>query len=147
MSDILGVELSTFLKYLAALLFVLGLLSGTLFLVRKLAGGTVAGSSSGRGRMPRLGVLDHATVDARRRLVLIRRDNVEHLLLIGGPTDIVIESGIIRSAAPQREAAPARDAFPEQRPVFPDQRQAAAAEPPAASAEPFTRTVSAGLPL
>ncbi|ATN34643.1 hypothetical protein ACO34A_12615 [Rhizobium sp. ACO-34A] len=48
----------------------------------------------GRNRQPRLQVLDAAAVDARRRLVLVRRDNVEHLVMIGGPTDIVIESGI-----------------------------------------------------
>ncbi|PZU85608.1 MAG: flagellar biosynthesis protein FliO [Shinella sp.] len=48
----------------------------------------------GRNRQPRLQVLDAAAVDARRRIVLIRRDNVEHLVMIGGPTDIVIESGI-----------------------------------------------------
>lgn len=48
----------------------------------------------GRSRQPRLQVLDAAAVDARRRLVLVRRDNIEHLILIGGPSDIVIESGI-----------------------------------------------------
>lgn len=48
----------------------------------------------GRNRQPRLQVLDAAAVDARRRLVLVRRDNVEHLIMIGGPTDIVVESGI-----------------------------------------------------
>lgn len=48
----------------------------------------------GRSRQPRLQVLDAAAVDTRRRLVLVRRDNVEHLILIGGPTDIVVESGI-----------------------------------------------------
>ncbi len=45
-------------------------------------------------RQPRLQVLDATAVDARRRLVLVRRDNVEHLVMIGGPTVIVIESGI-----------------------------------------------------
>ncbi|KQW28696.1 hypothetical protein ASE36_09350 [Rhizobium sp. Root274] len=48
----------------------------------------------GRNRQPRLQVLDAAAVDTRRRIVLIRRDNVEHLVMIGGPTDLVIESGI-----------------------------------------------------
>ncbi|WP_180217505.1 YmdB family metallophosphoesterase, partial [Agrobacterium fabrum] len=43
----------------------------------------------GRNRQPRLQVLDATAVDARRRLVLVRRDNVEHLVMIGGPTDIV----------------------------------------------------------
>ncbi len=64
----------------------------------------------GRNRQPRLQVLDAAAVDARRRLVLVRRDNVEHLVMIGGPTDIVIESGIgddraYLSATPVTDAA------------------------------------------
>jgi len=70
----------------------------------------------GRNRQPRLQVLDATAVDARRRLVLVRRDNVEHLVMIGGPTDIVIESGIgaipfmkdVRD--PQEDALIARDA-------------------------------------
>jgi flagellar protein FliO/FliZ len=41
-------------------------------------------------------------VDGRRRLVLVRRDNIEHLLMIGGPTDIVVESNIVR-AIPGRD--------------------------------------------
>jgi hypothetical protein len=48
----------------------------------------------GRAREHRLHVLDAAAVDAKRRLVLIRRDDTEHLIMIGGPTDIVIETGI-----------------------------------------------------
>jgi Flagellar biosynthesis protein, FliO len=48
----------------------------------------------GRNRQPRLAVMDAAPVDVRRRLILVRRDNVEHLIMIGGPTDVVIESGI-----------------------------------------------------
>lgn len=70
----------------------------------------------GRNRQPRLQVLDATAVDARRRLVLVRRDNVEHLVMIGGPTDIVIESGIgaipfmkdVRD--PQEDALITRDA-------------------------------------
>ena len=54
----------------------------------------------GRSREHRLLVLDAAAVDSRRRLVLIQRDNVEHLIMIGGPTDIVIESGIVDRRAP-----------------------------------------------
>ncbi len=52
----------------------------------------------------RLEVVDHASVDSRRKLVLIRRDDVEHLLLTGGPVDVVIETGI--SAASRAAAAP-----------------------------------------
>ncbi len=53
----------------------------------------------GKNRQPRLAVLDAAAVDTRRRLVLVRRDEVEHLIMIGGPTDIVIESRIVARAA------------------------------------------------
>lgn len=60
----------------------------------------------GKNRQPRLAVLDAAAVDTRRRLVLVRRDDVEHLIMIGGPTDIVIESRIGTQASafePARE--------------------------------------------
>ena len=44
---------------------------------------------------PRLGVSEQATVDSRRKLVLVRRDDVEHLIMTGGPVDVVIETGIV----------------------------------------------------
>jgi flagellar protein FliO/FliZ len=54
-------------------------------------------------------VIDAAAVDGRRKLVIIRRDNVEHLLMIGGPTDVVVETNIVRAAGVgARDAAPAR---------------------------------------
>jgi hypothetical protein len=53
----------------------------------------------------RLAVIDAAAVDGQRRLVLIRRDNVEHLLMIGGRTDIVIEPNIVRATALARPLA------------------------------------------
>ncbi|MBB4121832.1 flagellar biogenesis protein FliO [Martelella radicis] len=48
----------------------------------------------GKNRRPRLYVVDAAAVDARRRVVLVRRDNVEHLVMIGGPNDILLETRI-----------------------------------------------------
>ena len=51
---------------------------------------------------PRLAVLEQASVDRMRRLVLIRRDDVEHLIMTGGPVDVLIETGI---AAPREEAS------------------------------------------
>lgn len=44
--------------------------------------------------LPRIHVVEQASLDSRRRLVLIRRDNVEHLIMTGGPVDVVIETGI-----------------------------------------------------
>ncbi len=83
-----------------------------------------------RGRRgQRLGVSEYHELDKTRRLVLVRRDNTEHLLLIGGPQDLVIEPGIgipgTRSFAPGEEATaqpiPLRAA--PRPPVFGDKRQ------------------------
>src|SRR5215475_7698020 len=43
---------------------------------------------------PRLSISEQTTVDSRRKLVLVRRDDVEHLIMTGGPVDVVIETGI-----------------------------------------------------
>jgi hypothetical protein len=68
-------------------------------LIRSLTFGTfVAG---GRNRKTRLAVMDATAVDSHRRLVLVRRDDIEHLLLIGGPTDVVVEREI-RMSQPRR---------------------------------------------
>jgi hypothetical protein len=94
------------LNFFLAFIVVLGLIGLATWLVRRFAANRI-GASSNRGRMPRLAVIDAAAVDSRRRLVLIRRDNVEHLLMIGGPSDIVVEPNIVR-ASPAREQVPPR---------------------------------------
>lgn len=95
------------------------------WLVRRAMSGTfVAG---GRGRKPRLAVLDAAAVDSRRRIVLVRRDDTEHLILIGGPTDVVIEQGIHPGKIATQPAA--------SKPENPRKESAKAANP-AATPEP-----------
>lgn len=44
--------------------------------------------------MRRIDVIEQVAIDAKRKLILVRRDNVEHLLMTGGPVDIVVESAI-----------------------------------------------------
>jgi hypothetical protein len=73
-------------------------------IVRGMTSGTFV--TGGRNRRPRLAVTDAMAVDNQRRLVLVRRDDVEHLVLIGGPSDIVVEQNI-RAAAPRTSTAPA----------------------------------------
>jgi hypothetical protein len=78
-------------------------------LIRSMTFGTfVAG---GRNRKTRLAVMDATAIDSHRRLVLVRRDDIEHLLLIGGPTDVVVERDIRLVAARRPPAAPA-DSLP-----------------------------------
>ncbi len=94
--------MQTPVTFIVAFVIVLALIGLVTWLIRRFAGNRL-GASASRGRMPRLAVIDAAAVDGRRRLVLVRRDNVEHLLMIGGPTDIVVEPNIVRA---QREPAP-----------------------------------------
>ena len=53
----------------------------------------IGGRTRGR-RGKRLGVSEFRELDKSRRLVLVRRDDVEHLILIGGGQSLVIEQGI-----------------------------------------------------
>jgi flagellar protein FliO/FliZ len=93
------------LTFFFAFIVVLALIGLATWLVRRFAGNRL-GSNANRGRMPRLAVIDAAAVDGRRRLVLVRRDNIEHLLMIGGPTDIVVEPNIVRATPPQQQMPP-----------------------------------------
>src|SRR5262249_16930612 len=109
LDSLFGGEMALPVKFVLAFVVVLALIVAATWLVRRF-GGSRLGSPSGRGRQPRLAVIDAASVDGRRRLVLIRRDNVEHLVLIGGPTDIVVGQNIVRAGpvAPPREGPPGR---------------------------------------
>lgn len=83
-------------RFVVAFTLVLGLIGAGALLWRRFGAGPLSPIGS-RSRQPRLAVIDAASVDSRRQLVLIRRDNTEHLIMIGGPTDIVIEPNIIRT--------------------------------------------------
>ncbi len=96
MFDLFGTEMPLAAKFFIAFAVVLALIGLTAWLVRRFGANRLGGAGRG-GRQPRLAVIDAATVDGRRRLVLIRRDNIEHLLMIGGPTDLVVEPNIVRA--------------------------------------------------
>ena len=88
----------------------------------------------GRTRQPRLGLVDAFSLDGQRQLVLIRRDNVEHLVMIGGPNDVLVELQINRAVVPARES---NQASPLLVPSTPARRTEAAALPASpAVAEP-----------
>jgi hypothetical protein len=114
-----GSEMPLAARFFIAFLVVLALIGLTAWLVRRFGSNRLGGTA--RGRQPRLAVIDAATVDGRRRLVLIRRDNIEHLLMIGGPTDVVVEPNIVRAVAARgpavadpvvRQAPPMESSWP-----------------------------------
>jgi flagellar protein FliO/FliZ len=83
------------LKFAVALAFVLGLIGLSALAVRRFGPGGLVRWRPGPER--RLGVVEVLPLDPRRRLVLVRRDGVEHLLLLGAGEDRVVETGIVRS--------------------------------------------------
>lgn len=81
--------------YVGAFVFVIALIGiGAWILKGMMAKGGNKSGSFLRGRTRRLGIVEAANVDGRRKLILIRRDDVEHLIMTGGPVDVVVETGI-----------------------------------------------------
>lgn len=83
-------ELTDYIQYVVALAFVLALIGIMFWMMKKFRGSSLATGAAGR----RLAVIEGAVVDSKRRLVLVRRDNVEHLILLGPTQDVVVETGI-----------------------------------------------------
>lgn len=106
--SLFGAETPLAVRFFIAFVVVFALIGAAAWLVRRFGAARLGGQAA-RGRQPRLAVIEAGAVDGRRKLVLVRRDNVEHLIMIGGPSDIVIEPNIIRGQS-ARETATARDA-------------------------------------
>ena len=143
LQQLFGTQLAFPIRVAIAAIVIAALLGLTVLVMRRLAGR--AGGGDRRGRTgPRLSVLDSVSVDQRRRLVLVRRDEVEHLLLIGGNSDLVIEQNI--GATEAEETAPAAVLPPREAPTLqrPTPRRSLSAAPaaPVLAAE----TAAASLP-
>ena len=82
-------EFSGYIKFMLALAFVLGLI-----LLRRFGMGGLSVISRPRDGARRLAVIEVTAIDAKRRLVLVRRDNTEHLILLGANTELLIENSI-----------------------------------------------------
>ena len=89
-------DTEVYFRFIVTLLGVLGLIALIAWAVRRfgLAGRLIPGAGQGR----RLGIVEVTALDTRRRLVLVRRDGVEHLLLLGQGPDLLIEQGIVPKA-------------------------------------------------
>jgi hypothetical protein len=110
-SSLFGLEAPRAVQFAIAFAIILILLVLLGLVLRKVWGGRLmmpGSDRSGRSRQPRLGIVDVYDLDRQRQLLLLRRDNVEHLLLIGGPNDVVIETNIVRVAG-TRVPAPSVD--------------------------------------
>ena len=130
-----GPGFATAVVWTLAALILLVIVLVVIRLIRSMTFGTfVAG---GRNRKTRLAVMDATAVDSHRRLVLVRRDDVEHLILIGGPSDVVVERDI-RLGQPRRAAmiGDTRNEAPPQPPQSPRPRAPEQAAPAPMRAPP-----------
>ncbi|MDX1486169.1 MAG: flagellar biosynthetic protein FliO [Alphaproteobacteria bacterium] len=97
-------DFSTYFQFLLALIFVLALIGLIAWAYRHFAlGGKVLGGARKTGRLE---VIESKHVDAKRRLVLLRRDSVEHLILLGPNGETVVETGIASAGEGRRPGAP-----------------------------------------
>ncbi len=85
-------DVGNYTQFLLALVFVLSLIGLLAWAVKRF--GLIPGVSRVSGPSHRLSVVEAANIDPRRRLVLVRRDDVEHLILLGPDSMIVVETGI-----------------------------------------------------
>lgn len=83
------IELS---RFVLAFVFVVGLIGICALLLKKYGNKALLKSKDGG----RLHIVEMRYLDSRRKLVLVRRDNMEHLLLLGDGRETVIESGIAK---------------------------------------------------
>jgi flagellar protein FliO/FliZ len=98
--DIVGESLAPIVWVALVAVVVCLLAIVVIMLARKAFGGAVGGGF--KGRAPRLAIMDVARIDEKRRLILVRRDEVEHLVLVGGQTDLLLEGNILRLPAAAR---------------------------------------------
>jgi flagellar protein FliO/FliZ len=94
-------DFNTYLRFMIALILVLGLIGGLTWAARRFGfGGQLTPNA---GKSPRLSVVEVRTLDSRRKLVLLRRDGIDHLVLLGPNQDLHLEGGI---SAPRGSAQP-----------------------------------------
>ena len=92
--------LDTYLRFLIALVLVVAMIGALAWVMRRFGWASRFVAPSGKKR---LAVLEVLPIDGRRRLVLLRRDAAEHLILLGHDGDLLIESGGASRSAPMPE--------------------------------------------
>ena len=89
-------EAVDYLKFVASLALVLGLMGGLALVLKRLGLGNV-------GILPpdkrRLKVVEILTIDPRRKALILRRDDKEHLVILGVNGETVVETDIKRTDA------------------------------------------------
>ena len=100
-------DLENYLRFLAALILVIALIGAAAWVARRLGLAGRLPSAGGRAAR-RLGVVEYMALDPKTRLVLVRRDHTQHLLILGAAGPVVVERGITPPPRPEtaRETTP-----------------------------------------
>lgn len=102
-------EPTDYIRFAAALIFVLALIGAVAFALRASGVMPAGAPRARRGGQRRLAVLETLYLDPKRRLVLISRDGVEHLVILGATGELLVETGVEL----ERETAADRPVFSE----------------------------------
>ncbi len=94
-------DILDFVRYLSALLLVLGLIGVAGLAARRFGLPGLTKSSATR----RLRIVETLMISPRQRFVIVRRDDVEHLVMIGPEGASLIEPSITPPAPPSATAA------------------------------------------
>ncbi len=89
-------DYTDYLKFLAALLFVLGLMGGLAMVLKRLGLGAAAMVPADKRRLK---IIEILPLDARRKAVLLTRDGAEHLVILGPTGETVVETNIQKTNA------------------------------------------------
>jgi flagellar protein FliO/FliZ len=85
-------EFEGYIRFFLALIFVLALIGILTAVARRFGFGYRMATKGGEAR--RLSIVEVMPVDAKRRLILLRRDSTDHLVLLGSGPDLLLEGGI-----------------------------------------------------
>lgn len=121
-------DMESYFRFVAALVFVLAMIGVLALLARRFVPGA---RSVNRGKKRRLALIEVLPLDAKRRLVLIRRDDTEHLIVLAPNGDMVVE----------RNIGTTFDHLLSDETAFPGATGTDAASPANAAAAPTTGTV------
>ena len=91
-------DLYDYLKFAAALIFVLSLMGGLGLALKKF--GSSLGNGNGRllsSTKRRLKIIETLHIDPKRKAIILQRDHKQHLVLLGPSGETVIETNISTS--------------------------------------------------
>ena len=95
MTSLMSSDWGVAVRSLLALAVVLALITAATWIARRYLATGLVGNLGGKRR---LAVVEYTVLDGKSRLVLVRRDTTEHLLVLGPTGAVVVEAGIPNQA-------------------------------------------------